>query len=231
MNMPDKFDEQKLVNAPWLFADYFDWSFLKEHGTKIQYKRGTTMQSADIADSVFYLHTGRVRISTFNDEGEEKIILLVNRGNLFNVGALAGDIPDYQCYTIVTDSVVYKISKDVFINLVKNDSEKAINVITDLSRMVKILSSHVGDMAFMRAPSRVAKYLYMLCQEQGTPTKNGIRINIKFTHYEMAIYVGTCRVTVSNILKEMERNKIISKENGYCVVNDVEKLKECIMYL
>lgn len=231
MGMTDRFDDQKFVNAPYLFADYCDWSFFKEYGTKLRYRKGSMINSIDYADSIFYLDTGRIRTSVFSDEGEEKIILIATRGNLFNLIALASNIPDSLCHIAVADSVVYKISKDMFIDLIRQDSQKAINAIADLSRVVKILSSHVEDMAFMKASSRIAKYLYMLCQEQGTPTKNGIRINIKFTHYEMAIYVGTCRVTVSNIFKDMEKNKIISKENGYCVVNDVEKLKSRIIYL
>jgi CRP/FNR family transcriptional regulator, cyclic AMP receptor protein len=226
-----KFDDQKLVNTPWLLTDFCDWSFIKKYGRMTRYKKGSIIQAYDNMDSIFYIDMGRVRTSAFSDEGEEKIILVVDRGNLFNLVVLASNIPSNLSYTAVTDSIIYKISTDVFIDLLKNDNTKAMNAIMDLSRVVKILSSHVEDMTFMRAPSRVAKCLYMLCNEHGTPIKNGIKINIKFTHYEMAIYAGTCRVTVSHILEDMEKNKIISKENGYCIVNDLEKLKSCIVYI
>jgi CRP-like cAMP-binding protein len=164
------------------------------------------------------------------DEGEEKIILIVDTGNLFNLISIDGNIPDYVSYTTATDCVVYRISIDVFRDILKADSTIAASAMVQLSRVIKILFAHVGDMAFMRVPSRIAKYLYMLCQEHGTPTDSGTRINIKFTHYEMAILVGTSRVTVSHILEEMEQKKVLTKESGYYFVKDLEKLKNYIVY-
>ena len=224
-------NEQKFVNSPWLSTKFSDWTFLKGHGTMKHYKKGDMIQSSDSIESVFYIEKGRIRTSVFNEEGEEKIILVVDNGNLFNLIILAENLPNYLCYTALTDCIIYRVSADIFINLLKNDTAMSMKVIMDLSRVVKILTSHVEDMTFMRAPSRVSKCLYMLCREYGSPTKTGIKINIKFTHYEMAIYAGTCRVTISHIMENMEKNNIISKENGFVIVKDIEKLKACITYI
>jgi CRP/FNR family transcriptional regulator len=233
MNPIDKdldYDSQKFENSPWLLKDFCDWSFIKKYGMMIHYKKGTILHSYDVMDSVFYLESGRVRTSVLCDEGEEKIILIVDKGNLFNLISVDGNIPDYVSYTAATDCVAYRISTDVFLDILKTDSKIAVNAMVQLSRVIKILFSHLGDMAFMRVPSRIAKYLYMLCQDHGTPTDNGIRINIKFTHYQMAILVGTSRVTVSHILEEMEQDKVLTKEGGYYFVKDLEKLKNYIIY-
>ena len=224
------FDSQKFENSPWLLKDFCDWSIIKKYGMMTHYKKGTILHSYDVKDSVFYLESGRIRTSVLCDEGEEKIIMIIDKGNLFNLVSIDANIPDYISYTTATDCVAYRISTDAFLDFLRADSKFAVNAMTQLSRMMKILYSHLGDMAFMRVPSRIAKYLYMLCQDHGTPTDNGIRIDIKFTHYEMAILVGTSRVTVSHIIEEMEQKKVLKKESGYYFIKDLEKLKKYIVY-
>jgi hypothetical protein len=53
-----------------------------------RYKKGSIIQAYDNMDAIFYIDMGRVRTSAFSDEGEEKIILVVDRGNLLNLVAL-----------------------------------------------------------------------------------------------------------------------------------------------
>lgn len=221
---------RQIAEAPWLFENQCDWSFVKNNGIKKHYRKGATIQPSDLSDSIVYIDAGRIRFSALNADGEEKIILITNRGNLINVHSFAGEIiTDSFIYTVVKDCILYEVKKDLFIEILKSDSEKALDFTLYLSKVIKILTCHVGDMAFMQVPSRVAKYLYMLCKDQGSVVENGIRIDIKFTHYEMGIYVGASRVTVSNILNKMERDQIIYKENGYYIVKNMEKLIECII--
>jgi len=229
MNNPENYDDQLFINSPWLSENICDWGFIKESGTKSIYKKNFILPPYDSIGYVYYIEKGRLRASVFNADGEEKIIYIVDNGNIFNLTSITDNLPDQLFYTTLTECVLYRINNDALINILKHDAEKSINAIKDLSRVVKILSAHVEDMTFMKASSRVAKCLYMLSRSRhATATKTGIKINIKFTHYEMAIYAGTSRVTVSNILKEMEKSGIIRKSDGYLVIEDIQNLKEYI---
>ena len=47
---------------------------------------------------------------------------------------------------------------------------------------------------------------------------------MKFTHQEMANLTGLNRVTVSNIMSSLTTMGLISKVDGYMVIEDVNKL-------
>jgi len=226
------FKQPHLLNSCWLSRHYIDWSFLKSYGTSKFYKKGEIIdKDFEPSDAIYYIAKGRVRSSVFNEEGEEKIIMVVDEGNILNTISVIDSLPNYFIITTVTDCLIYKIKKEIFLDLMKTNPEINMKVILDITRKARVLISHIEDMTFMSATARIAKCLYRLCFEYGIPHKNGIKLNIKFTHQEMAIYVGTCRVTASNILENMEKMGIISKENGYVIVRDINKLQQIINHL
>jgi cAMP-binding proteins - catabolite gene activator and regulatory subunit of cAMP-dependent protein kinases len=224
------FSQPQFLNSPWLSRESLDWSFLKKFGSPQNYKKGGILKngSPEPARAIGYIDKGRVRTSVLNEHGEEKIILVVDEGNLLDVVSAIDNIPSYLIITAVTDCKVYWIPKSTFVQLADTRPEFTRRLLEDMTYKTRVLITHIEDMSFMSSSARIAKCLYRLAKDYGVPQDGGIRLTIKFTHYEMAIFAGSCRVTATNILESMERAGILSKDNGYFVIHNLPKLKEWI---
>ncbi|GAB6155515.1 Crp/Fnr family transcriptional regulator [Desulfosporosinus burensis] len=219
------FSQPLFLNSPWLACN-IDWSVLKQIGIRKHFKKNAIIYS-DIEPSqcIYYISQGRVRTSVFTEAGEEKIIMVVDEGNIIDMISAIDGLPNYLVSTAVTESILYRVEKEVFLKLVHEDIKISNKVISDLTSKMRILITQIEDLTFMTSTARIAKCLYRLSHEYGRPFNDGIKLNIKFTHQEMAIYAGTCRVTASNILRNMEKAGIIKRNDGYVIIKDIIMLK------
>ena len=59
--------------------------------TIVTYQRGQLIfRQGDAADAVFYIHTGKVQIIVVSEQGKEGVIAILESGEFFGEGCLAG---------------------------------------------------------------------------------------------------------------------------------------------
>lgn len=221
--------EFSLRNSPWLQNLHQNWESLYKHGVLKTFRKGAVIYSpSEPCKTMYYVQSGRVRLSLYNKSGNERTICVIKEGNIF--GEIASlDMGSYflTAETIV-ESQIYVIPAEDFLRVMNTHPEISRNVVDTLVRKIRMLLMSVEEMTFKDTYSRIAGTLYRLSREHGVQTPRGRRLTLKFTHQEMANITGSCRVTVSNIIKSFEKLGIIDKENGYVVILDEEKLLEWV---
>ena len=63
-------------------------------------------------------------------------------------------------------------------------------------------------------------------KQYGVSVPGGCRIDIHFTHSDVASMVNTSRVTVSNIFTWLAENGYLHRQERFFVVDSVERLEE-----
>ena len=71
----------------------------------------------DPADSVFYLHQGKVKLAVTSQQGKEAIVTILDADEFFGEGCLAGQPLRISTATAVTDCTVYRIEKSLMVRL------------------------------------------------------------------------------------------------------------------
>lgn len=66
---------------------------------------------------------------------------------------------------------------------------------------------------------RLRQFLLLLKQEVGQPTSEGIRLNIRLTHQQIASILGTTRVTVTRILGELKRQGWLHTDRHHMILS------------
>jgi CRP/FNR family transcriptional regulator, cyclic AMP receptor protein len=72
--------------------------------------------------------------------------------------------------------------------------------------------------------SRVAEFLLDAAQRHGIPDSRGLLISVKYTHQEIADYVGSTRETVTLTLGDMRRRELVLFDHRRIVVRDLDAL-------
>lgn len=212
---------------PWFLKKHFDWKDVFKNAPLRTVPKGKTliMQGINV-NEVFYIQSGRIRFSVFNNQGVEKTIFILDEGNIF------GDVLSYNrtpspVFAITNTECVFRcLSFEEFLRAVLSDIKYARTWISNLSFTIEYLINHIKDISFFDSYKLVANYLYKLCLGYGIKTKNGFKINMTFTQQEMAELIGCTRVTVSKVMAHMKDTGLIDKIDNYVYIKDIKKLKD-----
>jgi len=72
--------------------------------------------------------------------------------------------------------------------------------------------------------SRVAEFLVDAAQRYGVPDSRGLLISMKYTHQEIADYVGSTRETVTLTLGDFKRRSLVVFDHRRIVLPDIDGL-------
>ncbi|MBV9646746.1 MAG: Crp/Fnr family transcriptional regulator [Candidatus Eremiobacteraeota bacterium] len=78
------------------------------------------------------------------------------------------------------------------------------------------------DLAYARVSDRILHVFQRLAQEHGVPVGDGIRIDVRLTHADIASLIGSTRETVSAEMAQLAREGRIRSQEGYVVMPTAE---------
>jgi CRP/FNR family transcriptional regulator len=113
-------------------------------------------------------------------------------------------------------------------NLMRQNVDIAIDMLKIMSRRLKNASSQIRDLALKDALSRTAGLLLKLSEAFGTETEEGVVINLSLNRQELANMVGLTRETVTRVLSDLKRTKVIETDKNQITILNKRKLICCI---
>lgn len=157
------------------------------------------------ATCFYYLKRGRVKSFIQSENGDEKVLNIYQEGNLFGEASFFDELPRVSSAIALTACELVPIDRELVYAEIAKNPQLAMAMLKYLARTVRILSSHVDDMAFHPADWRVARYLLSL---PASPNEA-----IDCTQDEIADSISASRVTVSRVLRDFTKKGWIS--TGY----------------
>jgi CRP-like cAMP-binding protein len=83
---------------------------------------------------------------------------------------------------------------------IHGDPALAVAMLQAVSQRYRQSQSLLGLMGLRRVEERLRGFLELLASEYGQPCAEGLRLNVRLTHQELASALGTTRVTVTRVL-------------------------------
>lgn len=75
---------------------------------------------------------------------------------------------------------------------------------------------------------RLTKLLVWLAQKFGTQVLQGVLINLRLTHQELADMIGSTRVTVTRLLNQLEKEEIIVRPCRFSIIVNLNVVRESL---
>jgi CRP/FNR family cyclic AMP-dependent transcriptional regulator len=166
----------------------------------------------DKADAVFYLQTGKVRLTVVSKTGKEATIGIVSEGNFFGEGSLAGQLLRMGSAAAMTDSELLRIEKKAMIDaLHREHAFSDLFVAYLLARNIRYEEDLV-DHLFNSSEKRLARILLLLAHfgKEGTPQN----VIPKISQVTLAEMVGTTRSRVSFFMNRFRKLGFIHYNGG-----------------
>jgi CRP-like cAMP-binding protein len=189
-------------------------------------KKETIFLPGESSQQIYLLKTGRVKISRISEEGRELTLALLEPGEIFGeLEILEGSARD-TIAEAMEESQLCVIQKEQFLSLIRKKPELSFRLTKLIGLRLRRIESRVEDLVFRDVPSRLAHLIIQLSEEYGKATPDGIFLDIKITHQEMANLIGSIRETVSATLGEFKKEGLITFEGRKIIILRPELLKK-----
>src|SRR3984885_8609395 len=166
-------------------------------------KKQTIFTQGDAADAVFYLQTGKVRLTVVSKTGKEATIGIMSDGSFFGEGSLAGQALRMGSATAMTDCAILRIEKKaMMLSLHREHALSDVFVAYLLGRNIRYEEDLV-DQLFNSSEKRLARVLLLLAHfgKEGVP-ETVVR---KISQETLAEMVGTTRSRVSFFMNRFRK--------------------------
>ncbi len=175
-------------------------------------KKQTIFAQGDEADAVFYVQKGKVRLTVVSKIGKEATIAIVNHGNFFGEGSLAGQLLRMGSAMAMTDCEILRVEKKTMMDALHREpafSEMFVAYL--LARNIRYEEDLV-DQLFNSSEKRLARVLLLLAHFG----KDGIPETVvpKISQETLAEMVGTTRSRVSFFMNRFRKLGFIHYAGG-----------------
>jgi CRP/FNR family transcriptional regulator, cyclic AMP receptor protein len=175
-------------------------------------KKEIIFSQGDVADAVFYIQKGKVRLTVVSKIGKEATIGLVGEGNFFGEGSLAGQLQRMGSAAAMTDCEILRVDKKTMMEALHREpafSEMFVAYL--LARNIRYEEDLV-DQLFNSSEKRLARVLLLLAHfgKEGIPET----VVPKISQETLAEMVGTTRSRVSFFMNRFRKLGFIHYAGG-----------------
>lgn len=176
----------------------------------------------DKAAFLFSLRTGQIKLTSSMPDGRQQILRIAVAGHLLGIETLCGRRYPYTAETL-TDVAVCKLSHKDLREIIETSPSLSMKVIESLGQELDHAESLIRDLGLKTSPEKVSSFLLSLVPQHGDPD---IELPLRLSRREMAEMLGLTEETVSRVMADFTRKKIIGSGKGYIRIFDRQRLRE-----
>ncbi len=157
----------------------------------------------DLADAVFYIMDGKVKITVVSEQGKEAVVAILGADEFFGEGCLTGQPRRLATATAMTGSVLVRVEKGAMVRILHDEPEFSDMFIAHLLERTIRVEADLVDQLFNSSEKRLARALLLLANfgKEGRPEA----IIPKVSQETLADMIGTTRSRVSYFMNKFRK--------------------------
>jgi len=175
-------------------------------------RKQTIFTQGDTADAVFYVQTGKVKLTVVSKTGKEATIGILAEGDFFGEGSLAGQTLRMGSATAMTDCAILRIDKKAMMEALHREHEVSDMFVAYLLARNIRYEEDLVDQLFNSSEKKLARILLLLAHfgKEGKPEN----VVPKISQEALAEMIGTTRSRVSFFMNRFRRLGFIHYNGG-----------------
>jgi CRP-like cAMP-binding protein len=175
-----------------------------EGRTILHYQKNQIVFSqGQVADAVFYIQQGKVKLTVVSEHGKEAVIAILEPGFFFGEGCLNGHPLRIGTTRAIDECVITRLEKATMIGTIHNEPEFSELFMSHLLTRSSRIEEDLIDQLFNSSEKRLARLLLLLANfgKEGRPEP----IVGKFSQEMLAEMIGTTRSRVSFFMNKFRK--------------------------
>jgi CRP-like cAMP-binding protein len=171
----------------------------------------------DMADAVFYIQTGKVKLTVVSASGKEAVIAYLPEKSFFGEGSLAGQPLRISTACALQPSAIVRIEKTVMLGLLQSEPGFSEQFLTHMLSRNMRMEADLVDHLFNSSEKRLARLL-LLMANFGQDSKP-VPLIAKMSQETLAEMIGTTRSRVSFFLNRFRELGFINYNGSGMHIN------------
>jgi len=171
-------------------------------------KNQHVFEQGDVADAVFYIQKGRVKLTVLSEQGKEAIVGILEPGQFFGEGCLNGHPLRIATTTAMEECLLTSIAKEAMIAALRSEPKFSELFMAYLLTRNSRVEEDLIDQLFNSSEKRLARLLLLLAHfgKEGKPQP----ILLDISQETLAEMIGTTRSRVSYFMNKFRKLGLIS---------------------
>ncbi len=179
----------------------------------------------DLADCIFFIEVGQVKISVMNEEGKAITKAILGRGEVFGELTLLGEERRHDFATALEETTVCVVTLPELRGLMRDRWELHLFFMNMFGARQLEMERRLESLIFRDSRSRIVEFLYQLTFTKGQRVGYEWVVRNFITHQEIANLTATSRQTVTTTLNDLRFKKLITFNRSRLLIRDLDKLK------
>jgi len=166
-------------------------------------KKQTIFSQGDAADAVFYIQTGKVKLTVVSKQGKEAVVAMLEAGAFFGESCLIGQVIRLSTATALEASSILRITKETMLRMLSEEPSFSKFFTTYLLSHSMRIEEDLVDQLFNSSEKRLARALLLLARfgKEGEPQACIPNISQE----TLAEMIGTTRSRVSFFMNKFRK--------------------------
>ena len=178
--------------------------------------------------TIYFLKTGRVKITKYLADGSEKIIAIINPGEIFGEMAYLDEGQRTDFAVTVEPSMICAINKNDLAAFIEKNPELNLKLTRILGLKLRSFSERIEDLIFKDAHQRVASFILRYADKNGRKVGDQIFVKPFLKHQNIGELTACSRQTVNYILTDLRSKGIIDFDRNKLIINNPDEIKKII---
>jgi CRP-like cAMP-binding protein len=186
--------------------------------TILEFDKGQNVfEQGDVAETVYYIQKGRVKLTVLSDQGKEAVVGILEPGQFFGEGCLNGHTLRISTTTAMEHCIITAITRPAMIAALHDEPTFSELFMTYLLTRNSRIEEDLIDQLFNSSERRLARMLLLLANfgKEGSPQP----ISPHVSQETLAEMIGTTRSRVSFFMNKFRKLGLINY-NGHIEVNN-----------
>ena len=179
-------------------------------------KKGIIFSQGDVADAVFYIKKGKVKVTVVSKQGKEAVVAILGVDEFIGEGCLIGQTKRLATASALSECVTMRVGKAEIQRVLRDEPTFSKMFMTHILERSARVEEDLVDQLFNSTEKRLARLLLLLANfgKEGRPEP----LIAKISQETLAEMVGTTRSRVSHFMNKFRKAGFIDY-NGHLEVH------------
>src|SRR5215475_9896291 len=180
--------------------------------------------AGDSDDDCYRFENGLLKVTMVSHSGDERVLAFVGRGDIVGELSLIDGLPRSASVVAVRDATLSCLSRAAFETFAKKHPELYKSLVALLAKRLRETDTVVAAGSFLSLKGRVVRTMLGLAKHFGQEVGSGrIVIRQKISQNDLGAMAGVARESVTRILNDLQREKLVTRQSGYyCLENKAQ---------
>lgn len=194
--------------------------------TKSYPKESYILMEEGTGTAMFVIISGKVKVSRTSADGREVILSILGEYDFFGEMAILDGLSRSASVIAMSDSELFIIQREQFLDLLKEYPEISINLLQELTQRLRSADSKIKALSLKDAEGKVATVILQLAEDLGKIKQGVVEIEKLPLQQDLANMAGTSRETISRTLHSFAKKGQVELEGSKLRILNFEKFRE-----